>query len=176
MNPSLNKLFNSQKSSSVHYLETNLIEAPVRKQLVDLHLLFDQAVEYHNISDKSISFKYYTISYTFAIDNILAQFSAIQRRISTQGVNNDNIQQFKNFTNKARDITFITNLYLQFAPESEAHWKSFVRGYRDAENSVRRICDYVYTEQRSRQLSNATIYTSFWELTARERVELPDDF
>lgn len=39
MNPSLNKLFNSQKSSSVHYLETDLIEAPIRKQLVDLHLL-----------------------------------------------------------------------------------------------------------------------------------------
>lgn len=176
MNTSLNKLFNSQKSSSVHYLETDLIEAPIRKQLVDLHLLFEKAVEYHNISDKALSFKYYAISYSFAIDNILDQFSAIQRRISTQGVNSENIQQFKNFTNKARDITFIATLYLHFAPESQANWKSFVRGYRDAERSVRGICEYVYTEQRARQLSDAMIYTSFWELTSRERVELPADF
>lgn len=176
MNPSLNKLFNSQKSSSVHYSEVDVIEAPVCKKLVDARLLFERSVELYNISDSAESFKYYTSAYVFAIDSILNKFSSIQRRISAQGANSENIKEFKNFVSQRRDSDFIVTLYLQFSTKQNCYWKSFVRGFRDAERAANNICNYIEREQASRQLTNAMIYTSFWELTSRERIVLPENF
>lgn len=176
MNSSLNKLFKSQKSGNVHYVETNLIEAPVRKKLVDYRFQFEEAVINYKIKDTADSFKFYSISYTFAIEQILHQFSSLQRSISAQGVTRKNIQKFGELSKKNQEGTLIFLLFKQFNIESVSNFKSFYRGYRDAEDSVRAICNYIYEEQRKRQLTDATVYTNFWDLTSRELIELPDNF
>lgn len=178
MNSSLNKLFKSQKSGNAHYLETNLIEAPIRKKLVDSRLQFEQAVLNYKIEDTVESFKYYSISYVFAIEYILNQFASIQRRISTQGVTQENIQKFGELSKKRQDGGTIYLFFKQLKTNSISisDFKSFSRGYRDAEESVRSICNYIYEEQNKRQLTDATVYTSFWELTSRELIELPENF
>lgn len=176
MNSSLSKLFKSQKSGNVHYLETNLIEAPIRKKLVDSRLMFEQAIENYNLADTVEAFKYYSISYAFAIDNTLYQFASIQRRISAQGVNKENIKQFGEASKESKSTAFIYILFQQFNTGSELNWKPFLRGYRDAELRVRGLCNYIYKERFVRQLTDAMIYTSFWELAASERIELPTDF
>lgn len=176
MNSSLNKLFRSQKSGNVHYLETNLIEVPVRKKLVDYRFQFEEAILNHKIKDTADSFKYYSISYKFAIEKILHHFSTIQRSISAQGVTQKNIQKFGELSKKRQESTFIFLLFKQFDTESISNFKSFYCGYRDAENSVRAICNYIYDEQHKRQLTDSTVYTNFWELTATELVELPVNF
>lgn len=176
MNASLSKLFKSQKSGNSHYLETDLIEAPTRKKLVDSRLMFEQSVENYNLSDTAEAFKYYSISYAFAVDNMLHQFASIQRRISAQGVNKENIKQFDEASKKQKEIAFIYVLFQQFNTGSELNWKPFVRGYREAEMRIRALCEYIYNEQMNRQLTDAMIYTSFWELVASERIEIPEDF
>lgn len=176
MNSSLSKLFKSQKSGNAHYLETDLIEAPTRKKLVDSRLMFEQSVEHYNLADTAESFKYYSISYAFAVDNILYQFASIQRRISAQGVNKENIKQFGEASKKQKEIAFIYVLFQQFNTGSELNWQPFVRGYREAEMRIRGLCEYIYNEQFTRQLTDAMIYTSFWELAASERIEFPVDF
>lgn len=176
MNPSLNKLFNSQKSSSVHYAEVDVIEVPVCKKLVDARLLFERSVDLYNIADSAESFKYYTSAYVFAIDSILHKFSRIQRRISAQGANSENIKEFKLFVDQHYDTGFIFTLYMQFSTQQNVYWKSFLRGFRDAERAVQLICEYIKRVQISRQLTNSMIYTSFWELTSRERIQIPENF
>jgi len=176
MNSSLSKLFKSQKSGNAHYLETDLIEAPTRKKLVDSRLMFEQSVENYNLADTAEAFKYYSISYAFAIDNMLYQFASIQRRISAQGVNKENIKQFGEAAKKQKELAFIYLLFQQFNTGSELNWQPFVRGYREAEMRIRAICEYIYNEKLTRQLTDAMIYTSFWELVASERIELPVDF
>lgn len=176
MNSSLSKLFKSQKSGNVHYLETDLIEAPTRKKLVDSRLMFEQSVENYNLADTAEAFKYYSISYAFAVDNMLYQFASIQRRISAQGVNKENIKQFGEAAKKQKELAFIYVLFQQFNTGSELNWQPFVRGYREAEMRIRGICEYIYNEKFTRQLTDAMIYTSFWELVASERIDLPVDF
>jgi len=176
MHTSLNKLFNSSKSSSVHYSEVDVIEAPISKKLVDIHILFEHSVTLYNISDSADSFKYYTMAYVFAIDSILNKFSSIQRHISAQGANDENVREFKLFVSKERELEFIFQLYQQLSTVQNYYWESFVRGYRDAECAVQSICQYIYREQEIRKLTNSMIYTSFWELTSREKITLPDNF
>lgn len=176
MNSSLSKLFKSQKIGNDHYSETDLIEAPTRKKLVDSRLMFEQSVENYNLADTAEAFKYYSISYAFAVDNILYQFASIQRRISAQGVNKENIKQFGEAAKKQKELAFIYVLFQQFNTGSELNWQPFVRGYREAEMRIREICEYIYNEKFTRQLTDAMIYTSFWELVASERIELPVDF
>lgn len=173
---SLSKLFKAQKNGSVSYAETNLIEAPIRKKLVDSRLMFEQAVLSRNLADTAESFQYYSISYVFAIEHILKQFATLQRRISAQGVNDENICQFGELSKQEKTTAFILSLFQQFSSEHSIHWESFLCGYRDAEHEVRNICNYIYRERFARKLTDSMIYTSFWEVTASEAIELPKDF
>jgi hypothetical protein len=176
MNSSLTKLFRSQKSSNVHFGQVDVLAPPTRKKLVDSRIMFEQAVQAHKLPDTPTSFKDYSISYVFAIESILKQFSSIQRRISAHGVNEEYIQQFGQVAQNTKSENFIKNLFEQFCDVSTDQWEAFFHGYRDAEQEVMNICNYIYQERFARNLSQATIYTSFWDITSRELIEFPTDF